>query len=142
MVVSPSWDDVVVGYRSTGKTVYSARHHMIWCPEHRRRLLAGRVEVRFEEIIFEAVTGAGGQVVEAEVRMPDHVHLLVEAPSAVVLSRVVQKLKGRSSRMLRAGLPAPRRLAGSWSASWFVPTVGGAASEVAWRYVENHEQPA
>ena len=42
MVVSPSWDDVSVGYRSTNKSVYSAKYHIIWCPKYRRRVLAGR----------------------------------------------------------------------------------------------------
>jgi len=46
MVVSPSWDNAVVGYRSTNKTVCSAEYHIIWCPKYRRRVLAGRVEVR------------------------------------------------------------------------------------------------
>ncbi|MGH9065760.1 MAG: IS200/IS605 family transposase [Acidimicrobiales bacterium] len=68
-----------VGYRSTKKTVCSAEYHVIWCPEYRRQVLVGRVEVRLEEIIAEVVGEVGGQVIELEV-MPDHVHLLVELP--------------------------------------------------------------
>jgi REP element-mobilizing transposase RayT len=48
MVVSPSCDDVLVGYRSTNKTVYSAKYHIIWCPKCRRRVLSGRVEARLK----------------------------------------------------------------------------------------------
>ncbi len=77
---------VVVAYRSTNKTVYSAKYHIIWCPKYRRRVLAGRVEVRLKEIIAEVIADAGGQVIEVEV-MPDHVLLLVEVPPAVALSR-------------------------------------------------------
>jgi len=53
------------------------------------------------EILFEVVAEAGGEVLVVEV-MPDHVHLLVEVPPVVALPKLVQKLKGRSSRMLRA----------------------------------------
>jgi REP element-mobilizing transposase RayT len=83
MVVAPSCDDRAVGYRSTNKTVYSAKYHIIWCPKYRRRVLVGPVEARLKEIIFEVIDEAGGEVIEVEV-MDDHVHLLVEvlpAPS-------------------------------------------------------------
>ena len=139
MVVSPSCDDVFVGYRSTNKTVYSAKYHIIWCPKYRHSVLAGRVEVRLKEIIFEVIDEAGGEVIEVEV-MPDHVHLLVEVPPVVALSKLVQKLKGRSSRLLRAEFPPLRRLPALWSPSWFVSTVGGAPLEVVRRYVEGQKR--
>jgi len=57
-----------VGYRSTNKTVYSAKYHIIWCPKQRRRLLTGRVETRLKQIIARVVDEAGGQVIEVEAR--------------------------------------------------------------------------
>jgi putative transposase len=130
-----------MGYRSANKTVYSAKYHIIWCPKYRRRPLAGPVEARLKEIIAEVVAEAGGEVIEVEV-MPDHVHLLVEVPPAVALPKLVQKLKGCSSRLLRAEFAALRRLAVLWSPPWFVSTVGGAPLEVVRRYVENQKQVA
>jgi putative transposase len=132
---------VVVAYCSTNKTVYSAKYHIIWCPKYRRRVLAGCVEVRLKEIIAEVVAEANGEVIEVEV-MPDHVHLLVEVPPAVPLSKLVQSLKGRSSRLLRQEFPALRRASALWSPSWFVSTVGGAPLEVVRRYVENQKLAA
>jgi len=141
MAVSPSCDDVSVGDRSTNTTVYSAKYHIIWCPTYRRRVLAGLVEVRLKEIIAEVGAEAGGEVIEVEV-MPDHVHLLVEVPPVIALPKLVQKLKGRSSRMLRAEFVPRRRLPSLWSPSWFVSTVGGAPLEVVRRYVENQKRVA
>jgi hypothetical protein len=83
-----------VGYRSTNKTVYSAKYHSVWCPKYRRRVLAGRVEVRLKQVIAQVVDEAGGEVIEVEL-MPDHVHLLAEVPATMALSRLVQPLKGR-----------------------------------------------
>jgi putative transposase len=89
--------------------------------------------------------------------MPDHVHLLMEVPPTVALSPLIQKLKGRSSRRLRLGIPPfggefphLRRGAGLWSPPpqearaggppwWFVSTVGGAPLEIVRRYVENQK---
>ena len=115
-----------MAYRSANKTVYSAKYHVIWCPKFRRRVLVGDVGVRLKQSIGEVVA--------------DHVHLLVEVPPAAALSGLVQKLKRRSSRMLRAELPTLARLPALWSPSWFVSTVGGAPLDVVRRYVENQKQ--
>jgi len=138
MVVSPSGDDVSVGDRATNPTVYSATNHIIWCPTYRRRVLAGPVEARLKEIIAEVGAEASREVIEVEV-MPDHVHLLVEAPLTVALAELVQKLKSRSSPMLRAEFAPLRRLPSLWSPSWFVSTVGATPLEVVRRYVENQK---
>jgi putative transposase len=97
-----------VGYCSTNKTVYSAKYHIVWCPKFRRRVLAGRVEVRLKQFIARVVDEAGGEVIEVEV-MPDRVRLLAEVPSMMVLSGLVQPLKGRWSRVWRCECPALRR---------------------------------
>jgi len=80
-------------YRSTRKSVYSAKYHVIWCPKYRQRVIGGRVEARLKQIIDEVVTECGGDVIECET-MPDHVHLLLELPPTVPLSALMQKPKG------------------------------------------------
>ncbi|MGH9070018.1 MAG: IS200/IS605 family transposase [Acidimicrobiales bacterium] len=133
-----------VGYRSTNKTVYSAKSHHT-APQgqrkYRRRVLVGRVEARLKEIIAEVAVELGAAIIEVEV-MPDHVHLLVEIPPTVALSRFVGLLKGRSSRLLRQEFVHLHRMAALWSPSWFVSTVGGAPLEVVRRYVENQKAAA
>ncbi|HUY64469.1 MAG TPA: IS200/IS605 family transposase [Acidimicrobiales bacterium] len=127
-------------YRSSNKTVYSAKYHLIWCPKYPKRVLVGAVEAGLKEIIAGVADEVGGQVIEVEV-MADHVHLLAEVPPQVGLSRLVKLLAGRSSRQLRQEFPswrgAPMRWL--WSPSWFGSTVGGAPLEVVRRYVENQK---
>jgi len=130
-----------VSFRRTNKTVYSAKYHLIWCPKYRRRVLVGQVETRLKEIIEEAVASVEGEMIGLEV-MPDHVHLLAELPPGAHLRAVLQRLKGRSSRLLRQEFPHLRRLPVLWSRSWFVSTVGGAPLEVVRRDVENHKRVA
>jgi len=130
-----------MAYRSSNKTVFSAKYHVIWCPKYRRGVLRNRVEERLKEIVQQIVDEFAGVVIELEV-MPDHVHLLVEIPPAVTLSRVLQLLKGRTSRVLRSEFPHLRRLPSLWSPSWFVSTVGGAPLDVVRRYVENQKLAA
>lgn len=127
-------------YRSTSKSVFSVKYHVIWCPKYRRRVLVGHVERRLKEIA-QVVAEFGGVVIGVET-MPDHVHLLVEVPPQVASSRLVQILKGRSSRLLRTEFPHLARMRCLWSPSWFISTVGGAPLEVVRRYVENQKVAA
>lgn len=74
----------------------------------------------------------------------DHVHLLVEYPATVALSRLVNSLKGVSSRMLGAKeFPeVQRRLWGGhlWSPSYFAVSCGGAPIEIVRQYIEDQRQ--
>jgi putative transposase len=128
-------------YRSTRKAVFSVKYHVIWYLIYRRRVLGGAAELRLKQIIDEVVCEFGGMVIEVET-MPDHVHLLVELPPQVAVSKLVQILKGRSSRRLRQEFPHLARMKCLWPPSWFVSTVGGAPLEVVRRYVENQKLAA
>lgn len=56
------------------------------------------------------------------------------------IHRLVKQIKGRSSRLLRAEFRTLRsRLPTLWTNSYFVATVGGTASEIVQRYVENQK---
>jgi putative transposase len=128
-------------YRSTGKAVFSGKYHVIWCPKYRRRVLGGAAVRRLKQIIDEVVCEFGGMVIEVET-MPDHVHLLVELPRQVAVSKLVQIVHGRSSRRLRQEFPHLARMGCWWSSSWLVCTVGGAPVEVVRRWVEDQKLAA
>jgi len=76
----------------------------------------------------------------------DHVHLLVEYPPTVQLSRLVNSLKGVSARMLRKQRSEQIKayLWGEhfWSPSYFVGSAGGASLDVLREYVENQRRPS
>lgn len=72
--------------------------------------------------------------------MSDHVHLLVSIDPQYGVHRLIRRIKGRSSRVLREEFPSLRsRLPSLWTHSYFVATVGGAPLEVIKRYVENQK---
>ena len=73
----------------------------------------------------------------------DHVRLLVEYPPQIQLSKLVNSLKGVSSRLLRKELPelACRYWKGVlWTPSYFAASCGGSPLEVVKQYVENQRQ--
>ena len=75
----------------------------------------------------------------------DHVHLLVNYPPKVCLSKLVNSLKGVSSRKLRLHHPELIKTAymknALWSPSYFAGSVGGAPIEVIRQYIEQQNRP-
>ena len=75
----------------------------------------------------------------------DHRHLLVTYPPTVQLSRLVNSLKGVSSRILRKefGQQLQPYLWGAhlWSPSYFAGSVGGAPLSVLHEYVQSQRAP-
>ena len=74
----------------------------------------------------------------------DHVHLLVNYPSKVAVSKLVNSLKGVSSRLLRKERPdiANRYWKNMlWSPSYFASSCGGAPIDVIRRYIEQQQTP-
>ncbi len=132
------WWLVMAMYRSTNWTVYWAKYRLMWCPKYCRRVLIDGVDTRLKEIIAEVAGEYRCTVIEVEV-MLDDVHLLIEIPPTVALSRLVGAVKGRSARVLGEEFPRLGRLPLLWTRSWFVSTVGGAALEVVRQYVENQQ---
>lgn len=74
----------------------------------------------------------------------DHVHLLVNYPPKVSISKLVNTLKGVSSRLLRKAHPeiASKCWKGVlWSPSYFASSCGGAPISIIKQYIENQKTP-
>jgi len=128
-----------VQYKSNNNIVFSCKYHVIWCPKYRRKVIQADVEKRLKEIIQEVSVECSAEVIQMET-MPDHVHLLVEVDPQFGIHRLVKRIKGRSSRFLRAEFSHLRsRLPTLWTNSYFVSTVGGAPLEVIKQYVESQK---
>jgi putative transposase len=70
----------------------------------------------------------------------DHVHLLVETLPQTTPSKLVNSLKGVSSRMMRKEFPELERYywkGGLWSPSYFIASCGGAPLKIVKEYIEN-----
>ena len=127
-----------------GRTVVSLLHvHLVFVTKYRRGVLSDRAI----EVIHEACLGVCNDFAAKLVELngeDDHVHLLVEYPTTVAVSRLVNSLKGVSSRMLRAqNYPEVQsKLWGGhlWSPSYFAVSCGGAPLEIVRKYIEEQRQ--
>jgi putative transposase len=124
-----------------GRSVVCLLHvHLVFVTKYRRGVLSERAI----EVVAEAARGVcedfGARLVELNGE-DDHVHLLVEYPPTIALSRLVNSLKGVSSRLLRARQfpEVQARLYGEhlWSPSYFAVSCGGAPIEIVRKYIED-----
>ena len=116
--------------------VYSCKYHVVWCLKYRRRVLGPTIAPRLKTILQQVAQERRAELIELEV-MPDHGHVLVEVDPQYGIQRLVQQMKGRSSRLLRQEFPQLRlQLPTLWTNSYFVATVGGAPLAVVRQYIE------
>lgn len=77
----------------------------------------------------------------------DHIHILVNYPPKVSLSKLINSLKGVSSRKIRQKFPeikvhwTNKKSGALWSPSYFAGSVGGAPLDVLKRYIEDQNRP-
>lgn len=129
----------------TGRHCVSVLHaHLVFVTKYRHRVFTDRHLVRLEEIMRMVCTDFDTELVEFNGE-PDHVHLLVNFPPKVAISKLVNSLKGVSSRRMRQEFPElaqhywrAKRL---WSGSYFAGSVGGAPISVLRQYIEQQQRP-
>jgi putative transposase len=112
--------------------------HLVFVTKYRRHVLdsAGTDALR---TMFTTICEDFGANLRACDGEDDHVHLLVEYPPSVAISKLVNSLQGVSSRRLRQQRPdiARRYWNGVlWSPFYFAASCGGAPLDIIRRYVE------
>jgi len=128
-----------IRYKSNDNVIFSCKYHVIWCPKYRRDVIKADVELRLKMIIQEVSTEYLAEIIQLET-MPDHVHLLIEVDPQFGIHKLIKRIKGRSSRLLRKEFPHLRsRLPTLWTNSYFVSTVGGAPLEIIKQYVASQK---
>lgn len=127
-------------YKSNNNIVYSCKYHVVWCPKYRRKVLVGDVETRLKELLIETCTNLKVDIIEMEL-MPDHVHMLIEVDPQFGVHKVIKRLKGKTSKILRDEFHHLRtKLPTLWTNSYFISTVGGAPLSVIKQYIENQKR--
>lgn len=129
----------------TGRHCVHALHvHLVFATKYRHPVFNGRHLDRMNQIMDAVCSDFGCELVEFNGER-DHVHLLVTFPPTVAVSRLVNSLKGVSSRLLRREFPELSRhywrANRLWSPSYFAGSVGGAPLSVLREYIEQQTRP-
>ena len=86
-------------YKRGAHSLYDLKYHIVFCTKYRYRVLTGIVATRVRELIREICTSNYVDIISGSMS-PDHIHLLLSIPPSLSLSKVVQYIKGKSSRKM------------------------------------------
>jgi putative transposase len=128
----------MIDYRHSAHAMYDIKYHVIWVTKYRYRVMRGRVAERARELIRQICQAREIVIVRGAIS-PDHIHMLLSVPPQLAPAKVVQYIKGRSSRLLQAEFPElGKRYWGQhlWARGYFCATVGAVDEETIKHYIE------
>jgi len=117
--------------------------HLVFTPKYRKKVFEGKHIDALRIIFSDVCRSAGVELAEMDGEC-NHVHLLVNFPPHVQLSKLVNSLKGVSSRLLRKEFPEIEDNYWKgvlWSRSYFAASVGGAPISILRQYIEQQNTP-
>ncbi len=113
--------------------------HLVFVTKYRKKVFSKQILADLKDIFTSICLDFESKLVEFEGE-EDHVHLLINYPPKVAVSKLVNSLKGVSSRLIRKKKYSSIEHAlwgdSLWSPSYFAGACGGAALEVIHQYIK------
>ena len=129
--------------QSLSHTSWDCVYHVVWIPKYRRKVMYGQFRREIVGIIRDLVAREDGVEIVEGSACPDHIHLCLRVPPKHAVSKVVGRLKGRSSIILHERHPELRLATGRdktlWARGYYVSTVGLDEAKVR-EYVRGQEE--
>jgi len=126
-------------YRKTSHSIYDNKYHLVWITKYRKPVLLGDVAIRVRKLIREIRRSLEVEIIKGHVSK-DHVHLFVSVPPYHSISKVMQQVKGKTSRkLLSENRTLMRQFWGRhlWARGYFSATSGNVTDDVIAQYIEN-----
>ena len=123
-----------------GRHCVSCMHaHLVFVTKYRGKVF-NKKHLDFIQTVFQDICS----IFEAELKEfngeQDHVHMLIEYPPKVAVAKLVNSLKGVSSRYLRKEFTELKKFKSLWSPSYFSGSCGGAPIKILKEYIENQKK--
>ena len=129
-----------VDYQNTSHVKYDIKYHIVWITKYRYKILNNDIGQRLKLLLIQTCQSRGVTIISGHIAK-DHIHILVSCPPSLAPAKIVQYLKGRSSRILQEEYPQLRkRYWGQhlWARGYFCATVGTITDEMIKEYIEKH----
>ena len=129
-------------YRKGGHSVYDIQYHLVWVTKYRYHVLKGEVAERARELIRQTCHVRNVKILSGHVGK-EHIHLHVSCPPELSPSKIVQYIKGRSSRLLQQEFSHLRKRYWGchlWARGYFCATIGKVTEKMITAYIEQQEK--
>ena len=132
-----------MSYTAGCHTIFHNRYHIVWVPKYRYKVLQGEIRERIRTIIRQVCSELGVEIVSGVLSI-DHVHMFVEIPPHIAVSKFMQRVKGRTSRKIQQEFPVLRKRYWGrrfWARGYFCTTSGNITDDVILQYLGQHAEP-
>ena len=129
-------------YRRGTHSVFRLHAHLVWCTKYRKAVLRGDVGHRFRELARQICSGMNVEIVSGVVSA-EHVHMQVSYPPQVSVSKLVQRLKGKTSFKLQREYQSLRQAYWGqrmWARGYFACSTGNVSDEMIAEYIRGHTE--
>ena len=115
--------------------------HLIWIPKYRKRVLTGQVAIRARDVLRQIAMEHDIDIITGKVAS-DHVHMFIAYRPVQDISKIVQWLKGISSRILLMEFShLQKQFWGKhlWARGYLAVSSGNITDEMIQQYIQEQE---
>ena len=128
-------------YRTNSHSKYDLKVHLIWVPKYRKRILTGAVAERVRDVLRQISMEHEVHIISGKVSS-DHVHMFLSYRPQLALSKLVQYLKGGSSRIMLQEFPRLRKQFWGrhlWARGYMAISSGNITDDMVQKYIDEQE---
>lgn len=128
-------------YRTGSPSRFDLKYHFVWVTKYRKPILTGAVGVRLRDLVREICRTNEIEILQGAVSR-DHVHVLLSCPPNLSPSKIMQYIKGKSSRKLLMEFKHLQKQFGGrhlWARGYFVASSGNVTDEAIMEYIRQQE---
>jgi len=124
-------------YRTGSHSRFDIKYHFVWLTKYRKPILSAEVGIRLRDLVREICRTNEIEILQGHVSS-DHVHVFLSCPPNLSPSKIMQYLKGKTSRKLLMEFPHLQKTFWGrhmWARGYFVATSGNVTDEVIMEYI-------
>jgi putative transposase len=128
-------------YRMGAHSRYDLKYHFVWVTKYRRKVLTGAVGTRVRDLVREVCRTNEIEILQGAVSA-DHVHVLLSCPPTLSPSKIMQYIKGKSSRKLMMEFKHIQKQYWGrhlWARGYFVASSGNVTDEAIAEYIRGQD---
>lgn len=125
-------------YRLGAHTKTDLKIHVIWIPKYRKKVLKGQVAIRTRDLLRQIALEHELHIISSKVA-EDHVHMFISYRPTQNVSKIMQWLKGISSKVLMSEFSHLKKERHLWSRRYMAVSSGNITDEIIQEYIEQQE---